>query len=135
MERRQRLLFGEFLVQRSVVTEEQVLKALNEQKKNRLPIGTVAVMEKFLTYKDVYEILNKQVAEPEKNFGELALELELLNLEELEKIVGLQKEKNPHVGEILIEYGFIDRERLQNELNAFVRVQEADQTERFNRSQ
>ena len=110
------------------------MKALNNQKKSRLPIGTVAVMERFLTYKDVYAVLNKQLDEPEKNFGEIAKELGLLNQEEIEKITGLQKEKNPHVGEILVENGVFDKEKLHEELNIFLRIEESEQTERLHRS-
>ena len=119
------MLFGEFLIKRGVATEAQILKALDDQKKNRLPIGTVAVKEKFLDIKDVYAILNKQIEDPEKKFGEIAVELGLLTGEELEKILEIQFEKNPNVGEILVGHGVLDRERLFEELNAFVRIKGA----------
>ncbi len=119
------MLFGEFLIRKGVATEEQVLKALDEQKKNRLPIGTVAVMDKFLSIKDVYIILNKQIQDPEKKFGEVAVELGLLTEQELEKILEIQFEKNPNVGEILVRHGVMDKERLFEELNAFVRIKGA----------
>jgi hypothetical protein len=132
--KRHKLLFGEFLIKRGVATEEQILKALDEQKKNRLPLGTVAIMEKFLGFKDVYSILNRQMAEPEKNFGEIAVELGLINQEELDRILQLQKEKNPHVGEVLVEQGVLDKERLHEELNMLVRIREGELTERLFRS-
>lgn len=119
------MLFGEFLIKRGVATESQILKALDDQKKKRLPIGTVAVTEKFLSIKDVYVILNKQFEDPEKKFGEVAVELGLLTGEELQTILELQFEKNPNVGEILIEHGVLDRDRLFEELNAFVRIKGA----------
>jgi hypothetical protein len=119
------LLFGEFLVNRGVVTEDQILKALDYQRKNRLPIGTVAIMEKFLSIKNVYVILNKQVEKPGKMFGQIAVELGLITGEELLKILELQKEKNPNLGEILVEQGVLDKEQLFEVLNIYVRIREA----------
>jgi len=122
---RETMLFGEFLVRRGAVTEEEMLKALDEQKKRRLPLGTVAIMENFLTFKDVYTVLNAQVEQPAKRFGEVALELGLLTPETLENLLALQREKNPHVGEVLVELGLLDRERLLSELNVYLRLAEA----------
>ncbi|OIP62213.1 MAG: hypothetical protein CO150_08715 [Nitrospirae bacterium CG_4_9_14_3_um_filter_53_35] len=119
------MLFGEFLIKRGVATEEQIVKALDEQKKIRLPLGTVAVTNHFLSIKDVYAVLNRQVEDPEKKFGEIALELGLLTEQELDKIIELQYEKNPNIGEILVRRGVLNKERLFEELNAFVRIKGA----------
>ena len=114
-------LFGKFLIDRGAATQEEVLRALDEQRKRRLPLGTVAVQEKFLTYQDVYTVLNAQADAPDKHFGELAVELGLLTPEALGTLLALQQERTPHVGEILVEMGVLDPQRLVLELNAFMR--------------
>lgn len=110
---RRSVLFGEFLITRGLATEEQILRALDSQKKSRPYLGTMAIMEKYLTMKDVYTILNRQVHEPEKKFGQIAIELGLLDEKKLDRILNLQKERTPpHVGELLVEQGVLTKDQL-----------------------
>ena len=70
--------FGEFLISSCEVTEEQVLEALNIQRSRTEYLGAIAIKEQLLTVKQVMIILREQ-AGTTKRFGELAVELGLLD--------------------------------------------------------
>ena len=51
---------GQFLVNSGIVNEEDIYDALNIQRKKTVPIGQLASERKWLTVKQIFEILNAQ---------------------------------------------------------------------------
>ena len=54
------MVFGEFLIEKNIVREEELLKALDDQKAKRVPLGQLAVKEGFLEPKQLFKILTAQ---------------------------------------------------------------------------
>lgn len=120
--------FGTFLVERGVITREQLLEALEEQRRVNLKLGEHAIRLGYLTPEQVEEIRKLQKRE-ELKFGEAAIKLGYLTPEQVEKIITVQKSSHKLLGDILVEKGFITREILERELKIFESEQRVYMTE------
>lgn len=120
--------FGNFLVEREVITRKQLIEALEEQKRVNLKFGEHAVRLGFLKEEDIPRIRDVQKREDLK-FGEAAIKLGLLTSEQVERIFRIQKSSHKLLGEILVEKGFITRDVLERELRVFDADQRTYMTE------
>ena len=116
-----RMLFGEYLLKKGLVTKEQLLQAIEHQKNNWAPIGKVAITKKLITIKQVFEILDKQVDSPKK-FGEIAVDLGYLTPEDVDRLLVIQRETNPHIGEVLVTLKYLNHEVLVKEVFNFLKT-------------
>ncbi len=110
--------FGEFLVNKGIVEENAVLDALNFQRKEGIPVGKIALKEKMLTWKQIYQVLNAQF-DTTKRFGEVAIELGFLVEEEVNRLLEIQKKLRLPLGKILVKLEKIDDETLDRELTNY----------------
>ncbi len=65
--------FGNYLLEKDIITTEQLLDALQEQSKVHLKLGTLAIHEGYMTAGEVDNIIIMQTHQ-DKKFGELAIE-------------------------------------------------------------
>jgi hypothetical protein len=112
------LRFGQFLINKDLITEEDLNEALWLQRKATPPIGKLSVRGKKLSIKQVNRILSAQI-DTAKKFGAVAIELGYLVQEDVDELLLIQKTSRPKLGEILIQMGKIDRSRLGIELIKF----------------
>lgn len=110
--------FGQWLVNRGLVEESDIIEALNEQHRLTMPVGSLALRERLLSMKQVFSILNNQVDTPER-FGETAVRLGYLTEAQVGALLELQRKSRPPIGELLVRAGLLDRDRLVRELSAF----------------
>lgn len=107
------MLIGEYLVEKKIITQDVLNKALEVQTQKRVPIGTVAVENKFIDDKQLMEILkalreyNQNVENKVKRFGDIAIDLGLLSSEEVFKIKRIQDSTTPMIGKVLTEMNAI----------------------------
>lgn len=120
--------FGAFLVERGVIKREELLEALEEQRKSNLKLGEHAIRLGYLTPTQVEEIRKLQKRE-ELKFGEAAIKLGYLTPEQVEKIITVQKSSHKLLGDILVEKGIITRDVLERELKLFESEQRIYMTE------
>jgi len=120
--------FGAFLVERGVITKEQLFEALEEQKKTNLKLGEHAIRLGYLTPEQVEEIRRLQKRE-EIRFGEAAVRLGYLKPEQVEQLIRIQRSSHKLLGDILVLKGFITRETLERELKLFEAEQRLYMTE------
>ena len=85
-------MFGAWLVERSIVTAEAVVRALDRQNAGRIPLGRLAMTQGKLKVAQVFEILNRQ-AGSNRLFGELAIELGYLTPGELAELLLEQRRR------------------------------------------
>ncbi len=120
--------FGTFLVERGVITPEQLIEALAEQKKASLKFGEHAIRLGYLTQQQLEEIRKIQRRE-DLRFGEAAIKLGYLTPEQVEQIMRIQKSSHKLLGDILVEKGIVTREVLERELKNFENEQRIYMTE------
>ncbi len=87
-------LFGKYLVEQGVLTEDVLKSVLEEQSKIRVKLGVIAVADKLLTQEQADEI-NRIQAEEDKRFGDIAVEKGYLTAEQVDGL--LAKQGNPYM--------------------------------------
>ena len=111
-------LFGKYLVEKGVITNEDYKGLIQKQLSTRAKLGTIAVAEGILTEKQA-EHINKLQKQFDKRFGDIAVEKGLLTENQIEVL--LKKQGNPYMKflEVILESGKIPVSQLDEELGAF----------------
>ncbi|MBI4665490.1 MAG: response regulator [Nitrospinae bacterium] len=107
--------FGDYLVERKVITVEQHKTALSIQNKNRL-LGQIAREENYLNDLDVEKILSYMEGHPHMMFGEAAISLGYISATQLRYLLDLRTSRKVRIGEILVAQEFINEDTLHAEL-------------------
>ena len=111
-------LFGKYLVNKGILTEEEYKDAIQKHLSVRVRIGTIAVAEGFLTEKQVEEI-HRQQKQFDRKFGDIAVEKGYLTDHQVEDL--LKKQGNPYLQflEVLLDSDKITISQMDKEFAAF----------------
>lgn len=123
--------FGEFLIDRWVITRGQLIEALELQNYRNPKFGQVAVERGYLS-EDQVEQVHLQQRSTDKQFAELAMALGYLDEQQAQEILTYQKNNHLYLGEALLELGHITEEILERELAIFKEEQSQYEIERIN---
>lgn len=115
------MIFGEFLIEKNIVREEDLLKALDAQRAQQIPLGQLAVKEGFLEPKQLFKILTAQREQGNGggHLGMIAVNMGFMTLERMEALVKMQTETSELLGDILVEQGSLTRSELLLALKNF----------------
>jgi CheY-specific phosphatase CheX len=114
--------FGEFLIDRWVITREQLLEALAMQDERNLKFGAIALKKKFLTQEQMDAISLRQRT-TDSSVGDLAVTLGYLTSKQRQEILTYQKNNNLFLGQALLRLGYIEEDALERELRVFRELQ------------
>lgn len=104
-------LFGNYLVQKEILTQEQLDQLLPVSKENKADISTIAVINRVLTPVQVSDFL--AVTKVDKNqFGELAENMRLISEDVREQLVTYQSNAFMIFAQILNDKGILTLEQL-----------------------
>lgn len=107
--------FGQFLLEKGVITSGQLLRALDVQRTSNPALGELGVARGMLTEADAQTINERQRRE-DKRFGDIAQAMGLLTDVEVGQLLDEQKSRRKLFGEILVEEGFLSAAELDAEL-------------------
>ena len=109
------------MIEKNIVREEELLKALDAQKAKQIPLGQLAVQQGFLEAKQLFKILTAQRKQGDggANFGAVAVAMGFLTPEKMEQLVKIQTETIGLLGDILVEQGSLSRSELLQALKEF----------------
>ncbi|MBI5816355.1 MAG: response regulator [Nitrospinae bacterium] len=110
--------FGQYLVDKGLITPEQHQIAVRMQNKNRL-MAEIAVELHFLRQEDVYEISDYMEKNPGVKFGEAAVSLRFINVNQLRYLLDVRTRRKVMLGDILVQQDFITEEALLREVMGF----------------
>ena len=110
--------FGNFLLNKNIVSPEELKNALDEKAKIRLKIGTIAINKAYMTPKEVKEI-NELQKNKDKYFGELAIEKGYLKKNQLDNLLNEQKSDYLLLAQALIDENIIDMETFKKEVSNY----------------
>lgn len=105
--------FGNFLLNKGVVSPTQLLEAMNEKSSARIKIGTLAMHAGLMTANEVDNIVIMQTHQ-DKRFGELAVSEGYLSKEQLDSLLNEQIPEYLLLGQILIEKGYLSNTDFEN---------------------
>ena len=110
--------FGEFLIDRWVITRGQLLEALELQEYRNSRFGDLAVQNGLLSKEQVQQI-NEGQRSQDMRFGDLAMQMGLLDDAQVRQVLTLQKNNYLYLGESLLELGHVTDDILERELAIF----------------
>ncbi|TGY97000.1 chemotaxis protein CheX [Petralouisia muris] len=105
--------FGNFLLNKGVVTPEQLIEALKVQSSTHKKFGTLAIHSGYMSASEVADVYITQT-HYDKRFGELAVELGYLTPEQVDKLLTLQLPNYMLLGQILVDQKIVTHIELEN---------------------
>lgn len=110
--------FGQFLVEKGVVSGETLRKALELQGSVNLKVGEIAVKMRHLNDSEVMRIHEAQRSE-DLRFGEMAVRLGLLDEMQKKEVLTWQKNHHLYIGEAIRRVSGLSEEDLERHLLEF----------------
>lgn len=110
--------FGQFLVEKGIVSREALLRAIELQEQKNIKLGEMAVAMGYLTQDDIERAHHAQLSRDIK-LGDLLVEIGSLTLTQLNEVITRQKNNHLYIGEALVLVGALSHEQLQQHLNEF----------------
>lgn len=110
--------FGHYLLNRELITREQLADVLEFQQSVHVKFGVIAVDKGFMTPLQVVEVHEKQ-KQMDKRFGEIAVELGYLTNEQVESLVSAQKQNHLFLAQALVDRGYMTIEQFGSALNDY----------------
>ena len=106
------LFFGEYLVEKNYITQEQLDEVIEIQKSSRVKLGLIAVAEKMLTQSQA-DSVNMLQATLDKRFGDIAVEKGYLTDEQVGKLLSLQGNPYMKFTQTVIEKNIMTLEQIE----------------------
>jgi hypothetical protein len=110
--------FGMHLLERKVIGQTALLRALDLQQKLQEPLGTIALRRRLLSAQQVLHLVNAQRYD-RRRFGTLAVEHKWLTEEQVQDLLSEQRDSRPRIGQLLVSIRAIDRAALAQELELY----------------
>ena len=110
--------FGNYLLNKNVVSAEQLKKVLELQKSVHVKLGVLALNLGYMNSAQIQEVHQLQM-KVDKRFGEIAIELGYLNQEQLLTLLSSQKEGHLQLSQALIDSNYLNIAELENALDNY----------------
>ena len=101
--------FGGFLLNKGVVSKEQLIDAMKKESTAHIQLGTLAMHASLMTAEQIEDIRIAQT-HTDKRFGELCVDKGYLTEEQVNELLASQYPKYLLLGQILEEEGVFDQE-------------------------
>jgi len=121
--------FGQFLLNRKIVSAFELKQAMSAQKETRVRLGVLAINHGYLTAEQV-ETIHQAQTRMDKRFGEMAIDLGLLTNEQLTSMLSMQQPAHLVLGQVLIDQGIMNYERFEQALQQY-KVENSLSSEQF----
>lgn len=104
--------FGNYLLSKGYITNEQLFDALQEKSQKHTKLGTLAIHSGLMTAAEVDAVIVEQTHQ-DKRFGELTIEMGYLTDEQVKNLLNIQSPDFLLLGQILLDNGIIDNTTLE----------------------
>jgi CheY-specific phosphatase CheX len=115
--------FGQFLLEKNVITAEQLVQATKYQESINLKFGEYAHTMGYISDSDIQRLQDEQ-KNTDMMIGELAIQLGMIKPDQVREILTAQKNDHIFLGEVLAQLGFMSKEAVEKELALFEEDQE-----------
>ncbi len=110
--------FGQFLIEKDLITNDSLLHAIELQERTNLKLGEMALAMELITTSDIQKAHNAQLSKDMK-LGDLLVDLGILTSAQLQEVIARQKATHIYIGEALVKVGALTAESLEKALEAF----------------
>lgn len=118
-------LFGQYLVEKGHVTQRQLLECLIEQSNLMHSVPKICMDHNLLSDSDIFDILRQQ-AYSKKDFVTIATDMGLWTDEKQKKLEDESQKSRPLIGELLLNKGYLQTEKMSHVLAEFFQACEAE---------
>lgn len=112
--------FGQYLLNKGVLTAEQLMDSLEMAQSVRVKLGVLAMNSGMLTAAQVEEIHELQRSK-DKRFGEIAEEKGYVTTEQIQKLLTLQSSQQLHLSQAILDKGYLTLAQMQQVLEEYKR--------------
>ena len=105
--------FGNFLLNKGIISPEQLIEILKVQSTAHKKLGTLAIHAGYMSASEVEDVFITQT-HYDKRFGELSIELGYLTQEQVDELLDMQLPDYMLLGQILIERNILEPIELEN---------------------
>lgn len=110
--------FGQYLLNKTYLTPEQLHDGLKYQQNVRLKLGVLAVNAGYMTADDADKV-NEAQKKADKRFGELAVEMGYLKEEQVDELLSSQKFGHLLLGQALVDKGYMTLQEFEKAINEY----------------
>ena len=110
--------FGNYLLNKNLITTKELKDALEYQKSIHVKLGVLAINLGYMNSAQIQEVHQQQM-KIDKRFGEIAIQLGYLNEHQLQNLLATQKQGYLQLSQALIDKKHLTLEQLQNELQNY----------------
>lgn len=114
--------FGQYLLEKGVISKEQLLDAVAFQEKQNIKIGVYAMRKGYINKEQLENILREQ-KNSDLKFGEIAIKMRYLTAEQVNEIITKQQNDHVYLGTALVMKGYMRKDVLDKELQEYQREQ------------
>ena len=119
MMQRRRKKLGEILISQGMITNENLVEALQVHRRTGVSLGSVLVKLGYITDDELTSVLGAQIQlDQKKRIGEVLIDQGLINAEQLNAGLEEQKRSKLQIGKCLVKLGFISEDKLVDVLSA-----------------
>ncbi|WP_029231952.1 chemotaxis protein CheX [Butyrivibrio sp. VCB2006] len=106
-------LLGNYMLEKGLLTKQQLQKAYSIQENNRVKLGVIAVSEKLMTIAQAEQV-NALQATMDMRFGDIALEKGYLSQTQLGRLLELQGNSYLAFIQAIVDENFLSMEQVHN---------------------
>lgn len=107
--------FGNYILEKKIITPEQLRVVLEMQKSIKVKLGIIAIDAGYMSAAEVNRV-HKLQATRDKKFGELAIDEGYMTKKNVDDLLNAQKNSNVLLGQALIENGYLTFEKYEEVL-------------------
>lgn len=121
--------FAQFLLDRSLINQEQADHLREQSAHGRVPIGQLFIRKRMCTVRQVMDLVARQAECPNVRFGELALRCKLVTTVQLEEVLSFQKNHRFHQIEVALFERLLPKQEIYEQVICYVRFMELQSME------
>lgn len=110
--------FGSYLLNKGLVTSQQLATALEQKKNTRLKLGVLAINAKLMTAEQV-EIVNQAQASKDMRFGDLAVSMGFIKSSDVDELLKQQPADYLVLGQTLVNNGIMSNSQFEKAINDY----------------
>ena len=111
-------VFGNYLVKKNIITEEEYLTIKMQFDRTRVKLGLIAVAEKLMTEEQADEVNRKQQL-MDRKFGDIAVQLGYLTPAQVERLLSLQGNEYMVFCQCAVDKEILTLEQIEGALDYF----------------
>lgn len=107
------LKFGIYLVEQRIISPEQFCGLVKIQQEATMSLATLAIRKNFMTIKQVARVLDLAEANPLQPFVQIAIEEELIDCVDADRLLHEQQLSCPPLQKLLVECGLLTQRQCE----------------------